>query len=64
MITIKRGDCLELMKEIPAGSVDMILTEYEAKIDLGEFWRPSFTKTRIVTGVLDKDVHERGRNGS
>ena len=48
MITIKRGDCLELMKEIPAGSVDMILTEYEAKIDLGEFWRPSFTKTCIV----------------
>ena len=48
MITIKRGDCLELMKEIPAGSVDMILTDlpygitdykYETKIDLGEFWK-------------------------
>ena len=24
---IKQGDCLELMKEIPDGSVDMILTD-------------------------------------
>ena len=27
MYTIKQGDCLELMKEIPDGSVDMILTD-------------------------------------
>lgn len=27
MITIKQGDCLELMKEIPDGSIDMILCD-------------------------------------
>ena len=27
MITLKKGDCLELMKEIPDGSVDMILCD-------------------------------------
>ena len=26
MIDLKHGDCLELMKEIPDGSVDMVLT--------------------------------------
>ena len=27
MIDLKHGDCLELMKEIPDGSVDMVLTD-------------------------------------
>ena len=27
MITLKKGDCLELMKDIPDGSVDLILTD-------------------------------------
>lgn len=27
MIDLKNGDCLELMKEIPSGSVDMVLTD-------------------------------------
>ena len=27
LITLKKGDCLELMKEIPDGSVDLILTD-------------------------------------
>lgn len=27
MITLKKGDCLELMKDIPDGSVDMILCD-------------------------------------
>ena len=27
MIDLKHGDCLELMKEIPGGSVDMVLTD-------------------------------------
>ena len=27
MIDLKHGDCLELMKEIPSGSVDMVLTD-------------------------------------
>ena len=31
MYNIKQGDCLELMKEIPSGSVDFILTELKLK---------------------------------
>ena len=27
MIDLKHGDCLELMKDIPSGSVDMVLTD-------------------------------------
>lgn len=27
MITIKQGDCLELMKDIPDGSIDMLCTD-------------------------------------
>ena len=44
---IKHGDCLELMKEIPDGSVDMILTDlpygvtqapFDKKLSLEEMW--------------------------
>ena len=27
LITLKKGDCLELMKDIPDGSIDMILCD-------------------------------------
>lgn len=27
MIDLRQGDCLELLKEIPGGSVDLILTD-------------------------------------
>ena len=44
MIDLKHGDCLELMKEIPDGSVDMVLTSppydnlrsYENSLDWDE----------------------------
>lgn len=32
MIDIKNGDCLELMKNIPDNSVDMILTDPPIKL--------------------------------
>lgn len=44
---IYQGDCLELMKEIPDGSVDFVLTDlpygttnchFDKKIDLEKFW--------------------------
>ena len=44
---IKQGDCLELMKEIPSGSVDMILCDlpygathnsWDKRIDLTKLW--------------------------
>ena len=45
---IKQGDCMELMKEIPDGSVDMVLTDLpynltackwdELPIDLDKLW--------------------------
>ena len=47
MITIKQGDCLELMKDIPDGSVDMILCDlpygttrnkWDSIIPLEELW--------------------------
>ena len=46
-ITLMQGDCLELMKEIPDGSVDMILTDppygttrckWDTVIDLDKMW--------------------------
>ena len=46
-ITLMQGDCLERMKEIPAGSVDMVLTDppygttackWDAVIDLERMW--------------------------
>jgi len=48
MITIKQGDCLELMKEIPDGSIDMILCDlpygttknkWDFNVPLEPLWR-------------------------
>lgn len=33
MITLRQGDCLELMKDIPDGSVDMVLADPPYGID-------------------------------
>ena len=47
MITIKQGDCLELMNEIPNKSIDMILCDlpygttknkWDCPIDLEKLW--------------------------
>ena len=48
MINLMQGDCLELMKKIPDGSVDMVLTDppygttqnkWDSVIDLGCMWK-------------------------
>ena len=48
MINLMKGDCLELMKTIPDGSVDMVLTDppygttqnkWDSVIDLGSMWK-------------------------
>lgn len=48
MITLQHGDCLELMKDIPDESVDMILcdlpfgvtcTDWDKKINLAQLWQ-------------------------
>lgn len=41
MIDLKCGDCLELMKDIPAGSVDMILCDLPYK-ETGNKWDKAF----------------------
>jgi site-specific DNA-methyltransferase (adenine-specific) len=47
-ITLRHGDCLELMRDIPAGSVDLVLADlpygttrnkWDTPIDLTRFWR-------------------------
>ena len=47
MIELMQGDCLEVMKEIPDGSVDMVLADppygttackWDSIIDLGLMW--------------------------
>ena len=43
MIDLKHGDCLELMKDIPSGSVDMVLTS------------PPYDELRDYNGTLEWD---------
>ena len=47
MIELLQGDCLEVMKEIPGGSIDMVLADppygttackWDSIIDLGLMW--------------------------
>jgi DNA modification methylase len=47
MINLKQGDCLQLLREIPRGSVDMILCDlpygtthniWDKKIDIKSLW--------------------------
>ena len=52
-IELLQGDCLQLMKDIPAGSIDMILcdlpygmlskqnpnTKWDAQLDLQQLWK-------------------------
>lgn len=45
-IDIKQGDCLELMKEIPTGSIDMILCDLPYK-ETGNKWDKGFDLERL-----------------
>lgn len=44
MITLMHGDCLEMMKEIPDGSVDMVLTDPPYGMDYQSNWRTATDK--------------------
>ena len=55
MTTIKHGDCLELMKEIPDGSVDMILTDlpfgitdapFDIRLPFEPLWKEFYRVTK------------------
>ena len=46
MINLLKGDCLELMKSIPDGSVDLILTDPPYKMTKqGNSCRPNYMKS-------------------
>lgn len=46
MIKLLKGDCLELMKDIPDGSIDMILTDPPYGMDYQSNWRVRTEKFR------------------
>ena len=57
-IDLRQGDCLELMKDIPDGSVDMVITSppydnlrtYNDRLDWGEhIWKPVLSELYRVT---------------
>ena len=61
MTTIKHGDCLELMKEIPDGSVDMILTDlpygitaasFDVRIPFEPMWEQFKRVTKFNAAIL------------
>ena len=59
MIWLQQGDCLELMKNIPDGSVDLVLTDPPYGIDFQSNYRKSkFNKIQndssISTEFLDE----------
>lgn len=59
MIDLRQGDCLELMKDIPDNSVDLILTDPPYGIDFQSNYRKSkFSKikndTRVNPAFLDE----------
>lgn len=49
---IKYGDCLELMEKIPAGSVDMILTDPPYFIDMTCAKQPARLKQCVILNEL------------
>ena len=56
MIDLKQGDCLELMKDIPDGSVDMVLCDPPYGIDYQSRWKPKEQRfERMGKYSLDKD---------
>ena len=76
MIDLRQGDCLELMKDIPDGSVDMIVTSppydnlrsYNGNLNWGDHvWKPVITELyRVLAdgGVVVWVVGDATINGS
>lgn len=56
MINLRQGDCLEVMKDIPAGSVDMVLTDPPYKVISGGNGKTSAMHGRGKNnGILNKN---------
>ncbi|NMB66467.1 site-specific DNA-methyltransferase [Candidatus Woesearchaeota archaeon] len=55
MNKIVRGDCIQVLKEIPDNSVDLIFADPPYNLQLrGELWRPNQTKVDAVNDEWDK----------
>lgn len=71
MIDLRQGDCLDLMKDIPDESIDLVITSppyddlrnYNSKINFGDIAKELY---RIVKngGVVVWNVNDRIKNGS
>ena len=52
---IIRGDCVDVMKKMPAGSIDMIFADPPYNLQLkNDLWRPNKTKVAAVNDQWDK----------
>lgn len=55
MNKIIKGDCVQILKEIPDNSIDMIFADPPYNLQLkGELWRPNQTKVDAVNDEWDK----------
>jgi len=61
MIDLKQGDCLKLMKDIPDGSIDMVLADlpysttsanWDNPVDLNELWQQYIRIAKDNTPIL------------
>ena len=53
--TILQGDCVEVLTELPEGSVDLIFADPPYNLQLnGELWRPNMTRVDAVTDDWDQ----------
>lgn len=62
MIDLYKGDCLEIMKEIPDNSVDAVITDppycitrqsWDSIIDLDLMWIASNSETNPIDGIFN-----------
>jgi len=52
---ILHGDCIEILQELPEGSVDLIFADPPYNLQLsGELWRPNMTRVDAVDDDWDK----------
>jgi DNA modification methylase len=53
--TIHSGDCIDLLKQVPDNSVDLIFADPPYNLQLnGELYRPNQTKVNAVNDAWDK----------
>ena len=63
-LNLQKGDCLELMKNLPDKSIDLFICDlpfgeininWDSLIDLNEFWK-QFKKVHVFIFVLQNSV--------